>query len=111
MIEAMDRVASRSNHEDVIAIVKCLAIKMGIISKNHTQEQKVKDIIISSLQDSILIDGNRKNGIQSVPLYLRLYNVAGANLKAERLQSAFAIMLGSSLFSNRATIHCQKCGI
>ena len=61
--EEMYGVASRYNHENVIAIVKCLAIKMVIISKTHTQEQKVKDNILSSMQDSIVVYGNRNNGL------------------------------------------------
>ena len=110
MLEVMDGVANRSNHVDIIAIVKRLAIKMCIILKTHTQEQKVKDIIIPSLQDSIVVDGNRKNGLQSVPLYLRLSNVAGADLKAERLQSAFTRMLGYPLTSMRSAIRCLQKG-
>ena len=102
----MDGFANRSNHEDVIAIFKRLAIKMVIISKTHTQEQKVKDIIVSSLQDSIMVDGNRNNGLQYVPLYLQQSNVAGADLKAEHLPFLFAMMLGSSLTSTRDAIHC-----
>ena len=108
MLEVMDGVARISNHEDVIAIVKRLAIKMGIISKTHNQDQKVKDIIVYSLQDSIVVDGNCNNGLQSVPLYLRLSNVAGADFKAELLQSTFPRMLGSSLTYMRAAIHCRK---
>ena len=108
MIEMMDGAARISNHEDVNAIVKRLAIKMVIISRAHTQDQKVNDIIVSSLQDSIVFDGNRNNGLQSVPLYLRLSNVADANLKAKCLQSEFIRMLGSLLISMRAVIHCQQ---
>ena len=110
MLEVMDRVTNRSKHEDVITIVKRIAIKMGIISKSHTQEQKLKDIIVSSFQVSIVFDGNRNNGLQYVTLYLWISNVDGSNLKAERLQYGLTRMLGSSLFSIRSAINCSTKG-
>ena len=67
MLEVMDRVTNRSKHEDVITIVKRIAIKMGIISKSHTQEQKLKDIIVSSFQVSVVFDAIVTMGYSMLP--------------------------------------------